>query len=123
MASVACFFLQDEVLTTLSEWLADAACNRNPTLLLMAGTIYANEGMNEDALKACNSGLTLEMHALCVQVSCCGGWLQAQQGTIVTGGHISCAVCCVEGSCRAGSVASACNRVLLTNIATDHRHA
>lgn len=122
MASVACF-LQDEVLTTLSEWLADAACNRNPTLLLMAGTIYACEDMNEDALKACNSVLTLEMHALCVQVSYCTGWLYAQQGTIVTVGPNLCAVCCVEGSCRAGSVASACNCVMLPSMATDHRHA
>jgi coatomer protein complex subunit epsilon len=53
--------LQDDVLSTLSEWLSDSACNRNPTVLLMAGAIYSNEGMYEDALKACHSGISLEM--------------------------------------------------------------
>ncbi len=49
------------MLSTISEWMADPACNRNPTVLLMAGTIYAHEGNHEEALKACHSGLNLEM--------------------------------------------------------------
>lgn len=59
---------QDTALSTLATWLADSACNRNPGVLLMAGIIYNCEGNYVEALKACHSGLTLEMMALCVQV-------------------------------------------------------
>ena len=45
----------------LEEWLADSACNRNPTVLLVAGTIHAHEGNYVEALKACHSGLSLEL--------------------------------------------------------------
>mmetsp|Transcript_13760 Transcript_13760/g.29611 ORF Transcript_13760/g.29611 Transcript_13760/m.29611 type:complete len:291 (-) Transcript_13760:426-1298(-) len=59
---------KEDVLKTLSEWLGDSACNRNPTVLLVAGTIYAHEGNYPEALKACHTGLSLECMALCVQV-------------------------------------------------------
>jgi hypothetical protein len=36
-------------------WLGDAACNRNPLVLLVAATIYAAEGNYVEALKACHS--------------------------------------------------------------------
>lgn len=49
------------MLSTLSEWLADAACNRNPTVLLVAGTIYLHEGNYVDALKACHGDANLEL--------------------------------------------------------------
>ncbi len=52
------------MLSTLSEWLGDAACNRNPTVLLMAGMIYSHEGMYDEALKACHVGLNLELWVL-----------------------------------------------------------
>lgn len=52
---------QDEVLSTLGEWLADTACNRNATVLLMAGLIYAHEGIYEEALKICQSPNNLEL--------------------------------------------------------------
>ncbi|KAI8469713.1 MAG: epsilon-COP [Monoraphidium minutum] len=53
-----------------AEWLADAACNRNPYVRLAAGLIYAAEGNEVEALKAANAGgpLSLELMALCVQV-------------------------------------------------------
>jgi len=57
-----------EVLSTLGEWLGDTACNRNATVLLMAGLIFANEGMYEDALKTCQSQTNLELMAHCVHV-------------------------------------------------------
>lgn len=53
--------LQDEVLSTLSDWLGDTACNRNPNLLVVAGLIYAQEGNYVEALKCCHSGLNMEM--------------------------------------------------------------
>lgn len=59
---------KDDILSTLGEWLADSACNRNPTVLLIAGTIYAHEGNYVEALKACHTGLSLELMALCVQI-------------------------------------------------------
>ena len=59
---------QDAVLSTVSEWLGDSACNRNPTVLLISGLIYAQEQNYEEALKACHTGLSLEMMALCIQV-------------------------------------------------------
>jgi hypothetical protein len=54
-------WVQETVLSTLSEWLGDPACNRNPTVLLISGIIYAQEGMYEDALKACHVGPNLEL--------------------------------------------------------------
>jgi coatomer protein complex subunit epsilon len=52
---------QDEVLVTLQEWLGDSACNRNVTVLLVAGTIYAHEGNYPDALKVCHGSSNLEL--------------------------------------------------------------
>lgn len=49
-------------------WAVDPGYATNPTVLLVAGMIYALEGDNEAALKACHSGLTMEMMALSVQV-------------------------------------------------------
>ena len=53
--------MQEAVLSTLSEWLSDSACNRNASVLLIAGLIYSQEGMYDDALKACHVGLNLEL--------------------------------------------------------------
>jgi coatomer protein complex subunit epsilon len=52
---------KDAALATLESWLADSACNRNPHVLLVAGTIYLAEANYVEALKACHSGQTLEM--------------------------------------------------------------
>lgn len=51
----------DAAVATVAEWVDDVACNRNPTVLLVAGLVYANEANYVEALKACHSGLTLEM--------------------------------------------------------------
>lgn len=53
--------VQDDVMSTLADWLGDAACNRNPMVLLMAGMIHMHEGNYVEALKICHVGLTLEM--------------------------------------------------------------
>lgn len=52
---------QDQVTSTLTEWMTDSACNRNPGVLLMCGIIHAQEGNYVEALKACHTGITLEM--------------------------------------------------------------
>lgn len=57
-----------QLLSTLASYLSDPACNRNPIVLLMAGTSYAQLESYADALSACHLGLSLEMMALCVQV-------------------------------------------------------
>lgn len=59
---------KEDVLSVLSDWLNDPACNRNATVLLIAGMIYSQEGNYVEALKACHTGLSLEMMALCVQI-------------------------------------------------------
>ncbi len=46
--------------------MADPSCAGNATTLAVAGIIYANEGNDVEALKACHSGLSLEM---CVSVA------------------------------------------------------
>ncbi len=49
------------MLATLADWLGDPACNRNATVLVVAGTIYSHEGNYVDALKTCHVGLNLEL--------------------------------------------------------------
>eukprot|EP00163_Fabomonas_tropica_P021547 TRINITY_DN3763_c0_g1_i1.p1 TRINITY_DN3763_c0_g1~~TRINITY_DN3763_c0_g1_i1.p1 ORF type:complete len:294 (-),score=77.23 TRINITY_DN3763_c0_g1_i1:122-1003(-) len=58
---------RDIVLTTLKEWLDDSASKNDPTLKLMAGYIYYDEGNFEQALKTIHTCETLEMHALMCQ--------------------------------------------------------
>lgn len=53
--------LQDDVLATLADWLADSACNRNSMVLLVAGMIHAHEGNYPEALKACHGSNSLEL--------------------------------------------------------------
>ena len=50
-------------MSTLVDWVADPSCAGNATTLTVAGIIYANEGNDVEALKACHSGLSLEMCA------------------------------------------------------------
>ncbi|PNH09840.1 Coatomer subunit epsilon-1, partial [Tetrabaena socialis] len=59
---------KEDVLAVLLDWLSDSACNRNTTVLLVAGMIYAHEGNYPEALKCCHGNNSLEMQALCVQV-------------------------------------------------------
>ena len=52
--------MQDNVLATLENWLADSSIARNVTTMLIAGSIYASEGDLNSGLKACHSGSSLE---------------------------------------------------------------
>ncbi len=53
--------LQTNVMSTLTEWLGDAACNRNPMVLLIAGSIYLQEGDYGEALKVCQGDHNVEL--------------------------------------------------------------
>lgn len=53
--------LQEKALSSIKEWLADSALASNPTILLVAGTMYANESMYNDALKLTHGGGTLDL--------------------------------------------------------------
>ena len=63
---------QDEILNTLTDWVADPTCQGNAMTLTVAGIVFANEEKFVEALKACHTGLSLEM---CVCISllapCC----------------------------------------------------
>ena len=50
------------MLETLASWVADPACAGNAMTLTIAGVIYTNEGNYVEALKACHTGLSLEMY-------------------------------------------------------------
>ncbi|KAJ7522743.1 hypothetical protein O6H91_18G025100 [Diphasiastrum complanatum] len=69
---LAMYFLggekREKSLSSLQEWLSDVAIANNPTLLMIAGTIYAQEQNFNEALKYTNGGGTLELHALNVQI-------------------------------------------------------
>jgi coatomer protein complex subunit epsilon len=56
--------LQEEVLSTLTDWVVDPTCQGNAMTLTVAGIIYADEEKYVEALKACHTGLSLEMCAL-----------------------------------------------------------
>uniref|UniRef100_A0A1D1ZCE2 Coatomer subunit epsilon n=1 Tax=Anthurium amnicola TaxID=1678845 RepID=A0A1D1ZCE2_9ARAE len=59
---------KESVISSLKEWLADAAIGNNPVLRLIAGTIFMHEQDYNEALKHTNSGGTMELHALNVQI-------------------------------------------------------
>ncbi|KAK9810168.1 hypothetical protein WJX72_005996 [[Myrmecia] bisecta] len=59
---------KEQVLSTIADWLADPACNGNSMVLLIAGIIYTHEGNYVEALKACHTGISLEILALSVQL-------------------------------------------------------
>lgn len=58
---------KESILATLQEWMEDPSRPSNPTLLLVAATIYAREENHVEALKCANTGSpTLDMMALSV---------------------------------------------------------
>ena len=50
------------MLEELAKWVADPACAGNAMTLTVAGIIYSSEGNYVEALKACHTGLSLEMY-------------------------------------------------------------
>lgn len=60
--------MRDTVKANLTSWLSDSETGNNPTLQLVAGIIYMEEGDFEEAAKVVHSGTTLEMVSLSVQI-------------------------------------------------------
>lgn len=56
------------VLSSIREWLSDAAIGNNPILRLIAGIIFIHEQDYNEALKYTNVGGTMELNALNVQI-------------------------------------------------------
>ncbi|KAJ4801928.1 Coatomer protein epsilon subunit family protein [Rhynchospora pubera] len=59
---------KESVISSLKDLLADAALATNPTLRLIAGTIFLHEQDYNEALKYTHPGGTLDLHALNVQI-------------------------------------------------------
>ncbi|GMN58831.1 hypothetical protein TIFTF001_027930 [Ficus carica] len=59
---------KESTISSLKEWLADPAIGNNPTLRLIAGIIFMHEQDYNEALKHTNSGGTMELNALNVQI-------------------------------------------------------
>jgi coatomer protein complex subunit epsilon len=52
---------KEAALEAAAGWLSDPAAAANPTVLLIAGLLFALEENYVDALKACHTGGSLEM--------------------------------------------------------------
>lgn len=59
-------FEQESAISSLREWLSDAAIGNNPVLRLIAGIIYMHEQDYNEALKHTNSGGTMELLVLLI---------------------------------------------------------
>ncbi|XP_047307837.1 coatomer subunit epsilon-1 [Impatiens glandulifera] len=59
---------KEATISSLREWLGDAAIGNNPILRLIAGIIFTHEQDYNEALKHTNAGGTLELNALNVQI-------------------------------------------------------
>ncbi|KAK9068859.1 hypothetical protein SSX86_012975 [Deinandra increscens subsp. villosa] len=59
---------KETVISSIREWLSDAAIGNNPILRLIAGIIFMHEQDYNEALKYTHAGGTMELTALNVQV-------------------------------------------------------
>jgi coatomer protein complex subunit epsilon len=59
---------KESAIGSLKEWLADPAIANNTILRLIAGTVFMHEEDFNEALKHTNTGGTMELHALNVQI-------------------------------------------------------
>ncbi|KAI3741523.1 hypothetical protein L1987_59197 [Smallanthus sonchifolius] len=59
---------KENAISSIREWLGDAAIGNNPILRLIAGTIFMHEQDYNEALKYTNAGGTMELYALNVHI-------------------------------------------------------
>ncbi|KAF5782901.1 putative coatomer, epsilon subunit, tetratricopeptide-like helical domain superfamily [Helianthus annuus] len=59
---------KETVISSIREWLSDAAIGNNPILRLIAGIIFMHEQDYNEALKHTHAGGTMELNALNVQI-------------------------------------------------------
>lgn len=53
--------LQDTILSTVQDWAQEPSYRSNATVLLVIGLIYAAEDNYVEALRACHTGISLEL--------------------------------------------------------------
>ena len=53
--------VQAKILATIQEWMEDSSLQHDDHALLAAAIIYAKEGNDVEALKACHAGQSLEL--------------------------------------------------------------
>ena len=53
--------LQDAILSTIQDWAQEPSYRNNATVLLVIGLIYAAEDNYVEALRACHTGVSLEL--------------------------------------------------------------
>ncbi|CAM9999129.1 unnamed protein product [Discosporangium mesarthrocarpum] len=56
------------VVETLKEWLSDASSGNNPTLQLMAATVFMHEGDLKQSVRVLRNGVTMEQIAMMAQL-------------------------------------------------------
>ncbi|KAL3156931.1 hypothetical protein ABBQ38_001193 [Trebouxia sp. C0009 RCD-2024] len=59
---------KDTILSTIQDWAQEPSYKNNATVLLVVGLIYAAEDNYVEALRACHTGISLELRALAVQL-------------------------------------------------------
>lgn len=59
---------KDTILSTVQDWAQEPSYRSNATVLLVIGLIYAAEDNYVEALRACHTGISLELRALAIQL-------------------------------------------------------
>ena len=57
----ASLLIQDTILSTVQDWAQQPSYRSNATVLLVIGLIYAAEDNYVEALRACHTGISLEL--------------------------------------------------------------
>ena len=57
----ASLLMQDTILSTVQDWAQEPSYRSNATVLLVIGLIYAAEDNYVEALRACHTGISLEL--------------------------------------------------------------
>ena len=57
----ASLLIQDTILSTVQDWAQEPSYRSNGTVLLVIGLIYAAEDNYVEALRACHTGISLEL--------------------------------------------------------------
>ena len=59
--SLALLLIQETILSTVQDWAQETSYRSNATVLLVIGLIYAAEDNYVEALRACHTGISLEL--------------------------------------------------------------
>ena len=81
-----------EALDAVAGWLSDPACASNPSVLLVAGLLYALEENYVEALRVCHTGGSLEMWVLGRRGGRVRGW-RGRQADACSPPCLACTAC------------------------------